>query len=83
MAENAVPNLVTTNTVSSLDGRYDYWFESKIAPGPNASATTFWNSVKTGFTTVPVGNTKGLFGPTEPVAGLSKAGNACQPAAAQ
>jgi len=83
MAENAQPDLVTTNTVSALDGRYDYWFESKIAQSSNINAGPFWTSVKTGFTAVPVGNTKGLFGPTESPTGLSKSGNACQNPAAQ
>lgn len=76
MAENATPNLTGTNTTTSLNGTYDYWFPTKIAVSPNAGASAFWTSVKTGLTAVPVGTTKGLFGAAETT--FTKAGNACQ-----
>jgi hypothetical protein len=65
VAENAVPNLSGANTATSIDGRYDYWFTSRIVRPNAAPSTTFWTSVTTGFAAVPVGNTKGLFAITE------------------
>jgi len=76
MAENAQPDLVTTNTATALDGRYDYWFQSKVAQSGFAGVSTFWTQVVGGFAAVPAGNTKGLFASGETL--YTKSGNACQ-----
>jgi hypothetical protein len=65
MADNATPNLSGANTATTLNGRNDYWFLSRIVRPNAAPAVAFWNSVITGFGAVPIGNTKGLFATTE------------------
>jgi hypothetical protein len=71
MSENAAPgNAAVTNTATALDGRYDFWFLSRVAKPAvipaNAAVTTFWNSVIIpGFGQVAAGNTKGLFKTSE------------------
>jgi hypothetical protein len=80
MTENAAPGVGSvTNTASALDGRYDYWFLSRIAqPAATGTAATFWTSVKAGFANVPVGNTKGLFKTSE-TAYTKGSSNSCLP----
>jgi hypothetical protein len=67
VSENAAPGQASvTNTATALDGRYDFWFLSRIAqPAATGTAATFWTQVRTGFGAVPVGTTKGLFRTSE------------------
>lgn len=81
MAESALPNdaaVTFSNTATALDGRYDYWFLSRVAK-PNVTAVNnFWTAVINGFANVPVANTKGLFGVAE-TAYTRGTSSACQP----
>lgn len=50
-----------TNTATTFEGRYDFWYLSRVVRPANATAQAFWNSVRTGFGAVPVNSTVGLF----------------------
>jgi hypothetical protein len=81
MADRAAPGTAgTLNTVSAIDGRYDFWFLSRIAqPASTGVPAAFWASVRTGFGAVPAGTTPGLFSVNE-TKFTKGSSNSCQPA---
>jgi hypothetical protein len=78
--DSAVPDAAVTNSASAIDGRFDYWFESKVAAAPSpASAGNFWTAVTGNWGVLSAGATKGLFALSETQ--FTKGGAGCQPAA--
>jgi len=84
LAESAAPaegGVTFTNTATAIDGRYDYWFLSRIAKPAGAATTNpnkFWTAIISSFGTVPVNNTKGLFKTSETLYTRGTS-NSCQP----
>jgi hypothetical protein len=80
-ADRAAPGTAgVSNTATAIDGRYDFWFLSRIAqPASTGIPASFWASVRTGFAAVPAGTTPGLFAATETKFTKGSA-NSCQPA---
>lgn len=76
MGEAAAPGTAgITNKESVKNGSYDFYFESKVAPGTAAGSTTFWNKVTGALKTLsaPVG----LLNSAD-LATFAKGGSACQ-----
>lgn len=79
-AQPAEGGVTVTNTNTALDGRYDFWFLSRIVRPTATTSVNFWNSVITGFGSVPVNTTPGLFRTNETLYSKGTA-NSCAPAA--
>lgn len=75
IGENAKPSTGVTNSASVKNGSYDYYFESRVVPGPAAGASTFWSAVTGTLNTLPA--PVGLLNATDLTA-YNKGGNACQ-----
>jgi len=82
MAESAAPAQIAapTNTSTALDGRYDFWYLSRVVRPNAAPAPAFWTSVIAGLGAVPAGNTPGLFRTNETTFTKGST-NSCLPAA--
>jgi hypothetical protein len=71
VADSAAPKeagVTFSNTATAKDGRYDFWFVSRVvapATAVNSTAAAFWNAVKAAFANVPQNNTVGLFATNE------------------
>ena len=67
--------VTVTNRASVVNGGYDFYFESAVAPGSAAGASTFWSAVTGTLNTLaaPVG----LLNASD-LGGFNKGGNACQ-----
>jgi hypothetical protein len=79
MADSAAPaeaGVSFSNTATSKDGSYDYWFVSRIAQANATAPKAFWTAVKGAFAAVPANNTKGLFAASE--TNFTKS-NSCNP----
>jgi len=79
-AQPAEGGVTVTNTNTALDGRYDFWFLSRIVRPTAPSSVAFWNSIVTGFGAVPINTTRGLFRTSETTF-TKGAANSCTPAA--
>ena len=82
MSESAQPadgSVTVSNTATALDGRYDYWFLSRVARAAAVPAVNFWTPVIAAIGNVPAGTTRGLFKSSETL--FTKGLNACQPVA--
>jgi hypothetical protein len=81
MSQSATPGqggVTFTNTATALDGRYDFWYLSRIVRPNNAAVAAFWTSVRTGLGAVPVNTTVGLFRTNE--TGFTRGNaNSCTP----
>lgn len=75
IGENATPATGVTNRASVINGSYDFYFESKVAPGSAAGSSAFWGAVTGTLNTLaaPVG----LLNATD-LGAYNKGGNACQ-----
>jgi hypothetical protein len=79
-AQPAEAGVTVTNTNTALDGRYDFWFLSRVVRPTAATSVNFWNSVITGFGNVAVNTTRGLFRTNETTFSKGTT-NSCAPAA--
>jgi hypothetical protein len=75
IGENATPGAGVTNRASVINGSYDFYFESKVAPGTAAGSSAFWGAVTAQLNTLaaPVG----LMNAAD-LGNYNKGGNACQ-----
>jgi len=89
MFESSNPGSASqTNAASAINGLYDYWFDSKVAVAPVASATQFWSALTTSLASNNLrAQTLGLFnnglvGGTQEGT-MTKGGNVCSPVVSQ
>jgi len=75
IGENAKPTAGVTNRDSVINGSYDFYFESKVAPGSAAGSSAFWSAVTGTLNTLPA--PVGLLNAAD-LGAYNKGGNACQ-----
>jgi hypothetical protein len=75
MGENAAPGAGVTNRASVINGSYDFYFESKVAPGTAAGSSAFWSAVTGKLNTLPA--PVGLLNAAD-LGTYNKGGTACQ-----